>query len=207
MTNICRTKPRSAGIVLSGGASTRMTYPKGMLHYHGRRLALHQMDLLRQAGCMPVYCVGGAAAKELSDVIDTSELIINDAWETGRFSSVQCGLTRVTAADTDGCIILPVDTAGIQCATIQRLLEAAAQEQHDIIRPTFEGRRGHLLWISRTWYSRLIHTPASQRLDHIVRDAEWHLAVHDAAVVNNINTPEEWKRLVTTSQKDHSPHQ
>ncbi len=187
---------KHAGLVLAAGASTRMGRPKALLQTPGGiPLAQYQADLLRRAGCDEVLVVLGSDFETISKQIPNCKTIRNADWEKGRFTSVQAGLRTLHAFD--GCFILPVDTVGVSLKTLEATREFAGQKKPSAVRPTFKGQPGKIAWISKSLADEWIRAkPTDTRLDEILKEKAVQLPVDDAAILNNINTPEEWKKWV-----------
>lgn len=172
-----------------------MGQPKALLPAPGGvPLALHQARLLQAACCTPVVIVLGCDADRIQPKLPGFQIALNKEWESGRVSSVQTGLRAVAA---DGYIILPVDTVGVRPDTLKRLIDAAESTTARAIRPTFDGKEGKVMWISSSLAAdilRLDPKNENSRLDHVFRTQSEELPCPDPAILNNINTPEEWEK-------------
>jgi CTP:molybdopterin cytidylyltransferase MocA len=160
----------------------------------GRPLAQYQADLLRAAGCASAVVVLGSNRDAIAKALPQGSTVTNPNWRKGRFSSVQAGLQHAT--DADGCFILPVDTVGIRLETLCRMRDAAERDRPKALRATHESRPGHVAWLSADIMRLVLDTEPSPgtRLDILLRPHETRCEVADPAVLNNINTPEEWER-------------
>ncbi|MDD2237059.1 MAG: nucleotidyltransferase family protein [Kiritimatiellae bacterium] len=189
---------RVAGLIPAAGASSRMGLPKALLRQpHGAPLAGIQADTLRRAGCDPVKIILGANEREVRQALGDSEAcVFNERWPQGRVSSIQAGLRAVYPFA--GCVLLPVDTVGVQAATIRQMLEAVGLGVRSV-RPYYRGERGLLCWISGELFDPIMAlddaAEEQARLDELLRPVECRLDVEDASVLNNINTPEAWAAL------------
>lgn len=191
---------RTCGIVLAAGASTRMGRPKALLPMpDGRPLALHQAELLGAAGCDPVVIVLGSDAERIRPKLGDAHVAVNAAWETGRFSSIQAGIRA--CPESDGYLILPVDTVGVSAATLQRVLARAAARAARALRPCYRGEPGRMLWID----AALAHAwekegPADVRIDERLRDIETRIELDDTSLLQNVNTPDAWRAFISSAK-------
>jgi CTP:molybdopterin cytidylyltransferase MocA len=210
------TMMRQAGIVLAAGASSRMGFPKALLQTpDGVPLAVRQLQLLQRAGCEQAFLVLGSEAERIQQglalyfhsVIDNRhsamgcEFVINTDWPAGRFGSVMMGLQA--AREADGVLIMPVDTVGVHVTTLQTLLKHAADFKAPALRPVYDSKPGKILWLSKAIADQLLSIHSEQRefrLDQWISDKAVPWPTDDAAILNNVNTPEEWKQVLGPSR-------
>ncbi|HMP72180.1 MAG TPA: nucleotidyltransferase family protein [Kiritimatiellia bacterium] len=187
--------PGPLAIVLAAGASSRMGHPKALLALpSGTLLAEAQVHWLKEHGCSDALVVLGHDRERIAAALPRLRIVYHPHWERGRFSSVCAGLAAADHAA--GYIILPVDTVGIRPSTLRAILNLARQKAPSVVRPTFNHQPGHLLWLSTQSRNELLalshHTP-DLRLDQWSAPLETRVEIDDPALLNNINTPQQWQ--------------
>lgn len=191
---------RTAGLVTAAGASSRMGSPKALLKLpDGSPLAAHQLRRLVKAGCNPVTLVLGSEAERIQSALPTDlPTVLNQQWVTGRFSSIQTGLRALWPFDA--CVILPVDAVGLSDRSIDQLIEYANQSESSAVRPTYQGKPGHLLWIDQSIGQRLLAYEGAmdQSLQDWLRDETDLCEINDPRLTANVNTPEQWRQWLET---------
>lgn len=146
--------PNTTGVLLAGGAGTRLGRgPKALLPFRGRTLVEVLADVLLDGGCREVVVVLGAGAGDVRTRADLARhtVVENPAWVGGMGSSFQAGLDR--ARQEDHVLVALVDQPGLTAETVARLLQ-----QHRPGRVTASAyadksgklRRGHPLVLDAT---------------------------------------------------------
>ena len=127
-----------AAIVLAAGEASRYGSPK-------QRLLLPSvLERLARSPVERVVVVEGAYA--LSDVVAAGvELVHCPDWQRGRGASLRCGLAAV--GELDGAVVVLADGPNLDPRAVSRVL--AHREQADIVAASWNGARGHPLWIAR----------------------------------------------------------
>lgn len=199
-------------ILLAGGASTRMGAPKPLLKFKNTTWLEHQIESLKSLKPHALVVVLGYAADEILNKVSSKvlsnnvQICINPNPERGQFSSIQCGIKAAVAQATDKVIfILPIDVPAPKNEVWRALYEEA--ERSDIVQPEYLGKGGHPIVLSSKMTQKILRADSSSRLDSLVKleKNKKRLAVEDAQVTMNLNTPEEFKNYLTNVEASLPP--
>lgn len=183
---------KATAIILAGGKSQRMGVPKALLaaddgHTFVSRLAA----TFTEAGAAPLI-VTGAHAAEISAAHPLLPMVLNARWGDGQWSSVQAGLRAALAQGSTHVLIHPVDIPAISVSTVRAVL--GALDHHAAVVVHHQGLPAHPLGLSAAAARKLLATHA-QTLEQATGALSLHaLEVEDAAVLDNLNTPEAYSR-------------
>ena len=200
--------PFTSAVLLAAGVSRRMGTLKALLDWQGRSLIIHQIVALREAGADEVVVVLGHRADELQariganrDVYNLGKVrcVVNEDYAQGKTTSIKTGLWALgPSADPDAAILmLNVDqprSAGI----IKRTLDAHHGADANLITiPTYRGKGGHPIVVSRSLYSELIaideKTQGMRAVTERHRDATQRVELGAAELLWDVNTPEQYR--------------
>ncbi|MCB9750383.1 MAG: nucleotidyltransferase family protein [Myxococcales bacterium] len=193
-----------AAIVLAAGASSRMGQAKALLRWRGESFLRRTIWLAEQAGCAPIVVVEGAAALPAEE-LGGAALARNETWSNGQFSSLRCGLAWLArhATPEHGALVLTVDRPHVRADTVRELLAAHRRAPRGIYQPAHAGRRGHPILFPSFLRTVLLALPAhgdnSPRVLFRLPEVgalRRSVAVDDPAVLENIDTPEDYRRLL-----------
>lgn len=133
--------PSPAGVVLTGGASSRMGTDKALIDVDGVPMVVWVVDALRAAGCRPVQCQGG-------DLDALAELgldgFADDAPGAGPVVAIRQAVRRL-----DGPVVVAAcDLADLDAASVDAVVEAGSAAGAAVA--VSEGRRHLLSYWSRS---------------------------------------------------------
>lgn len=191
-----------SGLVLGAGASQRFGPPKQLLPYRGTTMLGWVVDQARRAASLDeVVVVLGRAADQLRDQVDfgTARVVENPVFGEGCSSSYRAGIGALNPESAAIMIILG-DLPGVTPEIINRLADEWRQQQAPIALCSYQGRKGHPMIFAHSIFPQLIDLHGDK--------AAWKLVDANAALVqevqfdvpypDDINTPEDFERLVTT---------
>ena len=196
---IIKERSSLSAIILSAGLSSRMQRFKPLLMLGGQRVVERTVRTYQDAGIEDIIVVVGHRADEVRRVLAPLpvRVVENSDYRQGMFSSVVAGVGAL-AADCRGFFVHPVDIPMVRPQTVARVAGAFAAGRAGVVRPVFDGRRGHpplidadlvpglLKWSGNGGLRAFLDGAASEHVD---------VAVADAAIEWDMDTPADHDRL------------
>jgi molybdopterin-guanine dinucleotide biosynthesis protein A len=187
-----------AGIVLAGGASSRMGTPKALLDWHGTSLLRRVVGILARVA-WPVVVVH-APGQELPALPDAVELACDETPGRGPLEGIAAGL-RAVRGRAAAAYVSSTDVPLLHPAFVRRV--AAALDGCDVVLPVAGGHEHPLSAAYRVeLVGRVEELLASERLRPAflfervrVRRLEEDELVHPESV-RNVNTPEDYREAL-----------
>jgi len=151
----------------------------------------------------------GPDAPRIRPAIAAHECMIveNPDVASGPIGSLRAALSALRPVRPVALLAWPVDLPQVRLTTIERLLEAYRRTGAPAVLPTFAERRGHPVIWDQSLFADLETSEAATR--HGARavlsahEAELvTVAVDDPAVIDDLNTPEDYERLVREVNRD-----
>lgn len=188
------------GIVLAAGRSRRMGRPKALLPLDDESFLERAIRVLRDGGCRAVIVVVSGEDEEVVRRAEQAgaKVVVNRAPGAEQADSLRAALAEVEE-EAAAAAVLPVDHPLVQPHTVERLLAAFREHAAPIVRPTYRGVPGHPGIFARRLFRELAD-PELPRGAHSVIEAHADevvdVPVHDPGVVADIDTPDDYRRLV-----------
>lgn len=198
----------TSAILLAAGVSRRMGTLKALLDWQGRPLIIHQIVALREAGADEVIVVLGHRADELQariganrDVYNLGRVrcVINEDYAQGKTTSIKTGLWALgSSADSDAAILMLNVDQPRSVRIIRETLDAHHDADANLITiPTYRGKGGHPIVVSRSLYSELIaideKTQGMRAVTKRHCDATQRVELGAAELLWDVNTPEQYQ--------------
>ncbi len=173
----------------------------------GRTFVRALADALRQGGIDRPLIVGRADDDGLRAEVEAighgAQLVINDdADRGGQLSSLVAGLQQADRPGIRALLVVPVDAPLVTADTVATLIAAFSATAAPIVRARFEGRNGHPVLFSRAMFDQLRAADPRVGAKAVLRAharAIVNVDVDDPAVVGDVDTPEDYRRLLDRS--------
>jgi molybdenum cofactor cytidylyltransferase len=193
-----------AGVILAAGGSSRMGRDKALLPWNGTTSLSAAIERLKPHTQL-VIVIAGANAKVLAPEVYArgAFLVVNPEPERGQFSSLRVGLHEVLNRGRDAAVVTLVDRPPASAPTMDALMAAFTKhfEGDDgtwAVVPQCEGKHGHPIVIGREMIEAFLRADAASTARDVEHANQAHIeyvAVQDANVIANINTPEDYQSL------------
>jgi molybdenum cofactor cytidylyltransferase len=185
-------------IVLAAGKSERMGRPKALLQFRGRTFLENILDAISRSSIEHTVVVVGHHRKEIEQSVRGPSLVFNPDYEQGMVTSLQRGIGAIPP-ESIGAFLFLVDHPLVETETIEALMAGAARNR--VLQPTFEGRRGHPVFLGMDVLMEILHLPSSQGADVVVRRDPGRLIeipVNRPGILVDVDTPEDYEKLRET---------
>ncbi len=175
------------GIILAGGYSSRIKKNKMMLLYDDLPIICNVIESMKNY-CHKIVVVTGHYHDEIVKVVSKYEQVTvkrNSNYNLGMFSSVITGVKEIN----NDFFLTPGDYPLIQKETFRQLLS-----EDGIIRvPTFKGRKGHPIFITKELIKPLLKEPINSNLK-VFRDRYDvnYIETTDEGVLIDVDTMEDY---------------
>ncbi len=189
-------------IVLAGGISKRMGFPKALLPF-GNSFFLHRVyESLVAAEVAPVHIVINAglanSLKSRTKEFPQAHFVLNKDPALGQIHSLQLGLQSAREAGAEAAVVALVDQPAIAVTTIAKLCEALQAAPECIHIAAYEGRPGHPLIIPVKFFDLFLTAAEGRTARDIIadqKDAVRTVETDDPQVVADVDSPEDFARL------------
>lgn len=202
-----------SGILLAAGESKRMQPAFKPLLKWGKRTVIgecvHQM---RNSGLADIFVVLGHREADIrSSLAGTGvQFVVNDEYQKGMLTSVKTGLAML-GPNTDAVLIALVDQPMIKTDLINKLIEAYGDGSKGIIIPTYQGKHGHPVIVSTNYVEEIMQldeaSPEGLKAFINAHKDDWlEVRVETSAVIEDMDTPEEYARLSKQAEPLYEYH-
>ncbi len=186
-------------LILAGGKSERMLFPKPFLLYEGKTFLRKIVDEYRSAGVNNIFLVlnkdlcFGRWEKDVSQIKPFVTIIQNADSELGRTHSLKIGIERML--NFDFCFIQNIDNPNISEKLIGDMIQF--RNKKDYISPVYNGKSGHPVLVSKKIVQHLnrLHDENFNLRNILAGYSKQTIEVNNSDILANVNTVEDYKRL------------
>ena len=198
-----------AGVVLAAGRSARMGSPKALLDFRGVPFAVRILEVLEALEVKTRVVVLGPDAPRIQPALAGHDCVIveNPDPEAGPIASLRGALRALQPLQPSAVLVWPVDLPHVRVTTVERVLETHRRTTAASVIPTFGKRRGHPVIWGSALFDELLESPAATRAGaravlHNHEQEVVSVPVDDPAIIDQVNTPEDYERLVREWNRD-----
>ncbi|MEW6734276.1 MAG: nucleotidyltransferase family protein [Acidobacteriota bacterium] len=194
-----------SAILLAAGESKRMGKLKQLLPFGQQTVIESAIANLHAARIDELIVVLGSCAQQVAAQLAYApvKLVTNENYHLGMTSSLQTGLAAINW-QARAILIALVDQPHVPPSVIDQLINTYYQSGALIVKPQYQNSSGHPIIIDLACRAEILALNPDCGL-HLVTRAHQHqtfyLAVDTPAVIEDIDTPEDYRRIVVQSGK------
>ena len=194
-------------VVLAAGLSTRMGgRSKARLPLPGGGTFLSRIvSTFRAAGVDDVVVVVGHDGDAIMAAFAASarppRFVTNPDYRGGQWTSLVAGLDVVERPGVSAALVTLVDVPLVSSATVRAVVDRYRATHASVVRPTSGTRHGHPLLLDRSLFDEIRKADPHLGAKPVVRahaSALGDFAVDDEGAFTDIDTPEEYERVLGT---------
>jgi len=186
-----------------------MGNPKALLDFRGKPFVVAVLEALEALDFKHRVVVLGLDAPRIRPVLAAHSCLIveNPDPETGPIGSLRAALQALEPVRPTALLMWPVDIPHVRIATVERLAEAHERTGAPVVVPVFGGRRGHpVIWDASLFHELATSAAATEHgaraILHRHEAATAAVVVDDPAVLDDIDTPQDYERLIRDINRD-----
>jgi molybdenum cofactor cytidylyltransferase len=190
-----------SSIILAAGQSIRMgERVKALLPIGDTTFLERIVSHLQQSDIEELIIILGAQHELILKKLkpEVSKVLINDGWKKGQLSSLRLGI-RSLSHQSEGVLFTLVDHPLVQISTYRTLIDFWKKDRRRIVIPMYKGRKGHPAIFPAWLYEDLQHQELPNGARDIIqreRDSVIFVPVPDSGVVDDIDTLDDYQRLI-----------
>ena len=194
-----------SAIVLAAGASSRMGQAKAALPlgHTGETVVARVVRTLLDGGVPDVVVVAGAHIDAVRAAMPANQrrarVIEHPGWEQGQLSSLLAGLKAIDDALLEAALVTLVDVPLVRPSTVAEVIAAWRRTRAPIVRPADGQRHGHPVMFDRSIFADLRAADpntGAKAVFAIHRDRIVNVEVNDAGAFEDVDTPEDYKKVL-----------
>jgi molybdenum cofactor cytidylyltransferase len=192
------------GIILAAGASTRMGKQKMLLPFAGKTIIEAVIETAIPTLESNILVVLGSHRNEIRTQICKLPVRMceNENYKEGMLSSVICGLKNIPH-DAEGVMIFLGDQPHIPAIVVNEVTEVAKQNNKGIVIPTFDGKRGHPVFIDLKYRKEIERLNPNKGLRELMLNNGkdiMEIECDKQEILRDIDTPHDYEKEMNNIQ-------
>lgn len=172
------------------------------LGHTGETVVARVVRTLLDGGVPDVVVVAGAHIDAVRAAMPANErrarVIEHPGWEQGQLSSLLAGLKAIDDALLEAALVTLVDVPLVRPSTVAEVIAVWRRTRAPIVRPADGQRHGHPVMFDRSIFADLRAADpntGAKAVFAIHRDRIVNVEVNDAGAFEDVDTPEDYKRV------------
>jgi molybdenum cofactor cytidylyltransferase len=187
-------------IILAGGESKRMGFPKMLLAFRGKTMVENVIGNVADSRVDEIVVVLGASSEKIIEKTEHLNVkhCFNENFKEGMLSSVKCGF-RNLPAEYKAVLVFQGDQPLITPKVINSVIEAYLSSGKGLVIPVYNKRRGHPLLIEKRYGAEIEKLTAEEGLHALA--AKFYgdvleVEVDEPGILRDIDTYEEYENEI-----------
>lgn len=192
-------------VILAAGLSSRAGGYKMLLPIDNKPVIERVIEVF-QTFCDTIYVVTGFETERIEPVLSTYpkvELVYNENFLEGMFSSVQTGVSRVKG---DRCFMCPGDYPILHEEVLKTMINSWENlvntgNTPQVLIPSYQMKSGHPILMSQPVMVAILKADRQATLREVIgKYRKTYVNVNHKGILEDLDTPEDYEKFIKTEQ-------
>ncbi|MEL7649332.1 MAG: DVU_1551 family NTP transferase [Sedimentibacter sp.] len=201
---------RIGAVIVAGGMSSRMKDFKPLMQVGDTTMIENVINNFRSLGIVDIVVVTGYKSEEIKKKLSDCNVsfVVNKQYEKNHmFDSICLGI-RSLAPAVEMAFLSPADSPFVQRFTLMKMVEEIEEGKHCLIQPSFDGKDGHPLLLTKKALSHVLKHDGTMGLQGVISKMGndfMNMSVVDPGIILDADTANDYLKLIEYNESRKCP--
>lgn len=201
---------RIGAVIVAGGMSSRMKDFKPLMAVGDTTMVENVINNFQSLGIVDIVVVTGYKSEEIRKKLSGCNVsfVVNEQYEKNHmFDSICLGIRSLSPA-VEMAFLSPADSPFVQQFTLIKMIEEIEKEKYCLIQPSFDGKNGHPLLLTKKAFSYVLKHDGTMGLQGAISKMGnnfLNMPMVDPGIILDADTANDYLQLIEYNENRKCP--